>query len=152
MKNIHEKIKKNWRKLQREILGESNRVQLLDEAHIPLKFIRPYANFYRHVASSPTKENRLEFAANRPLLEGDDKDIHQIRCLDHVIGKLTKSFNGSAGIPEKTLAKIQGHVNDVSASLLRVSAYMAIGDKMVPMKQLKYKGKNGQPVIKIKLG
>ncbi|MCE9508607.1 MAG: hypothetical protein K8R48_09910 [Alphaproteobacteria bacterium] len=152
MKNINEKIKKTWRKLQRGFWGESNRVQLVPEDYIPLKWIPSYARFYRHVASSPTLENRLQFAANRPLLEGDDNDIHQIRCLDHVIGKLTQSFNGAAGIPEKTLAKIYGHINDVSSSLLRVSAYMAIGDKMVPVKQLEYGGKDGQPVIKIKLG
>jgi hypothetical protein len=152
MKNISEKIKKTLRKLQRGFWGESNRVQLVPEDYIPLKWVPPYARFYRHIASSPALENRLEFAANRPLLEGDDKDIHQIRCLDHVVGKLTKSFNASAGIPEKTLAKIYSHINDVSGSLLRVNAYMTLGDKMVPVKHLEYGGKNGQPVIKIKLG
>jgi hypothetical protein len=151
MKNIGEKIKKAWRKMQRELSGESNRVSLIPEDYIPLKFIRPYADFYRHIASAPAMENRLEFAANRPLIEGEGNDVHQIRCLDHVIGKLTAAFNDAAPPSDKARAKIESHIADVADSLKRVRAYITIGDKMAPLKYLEY-GKAGGTVVKIKLG
>jgi len=156
MKNPGEKIKKNLRKLQREALGESNRVPLVPEDYIPLrKIFPPYANFYRHVASSPALENRLEFAASRPVIEGESKDIHQIRCLDAMIGKLTKSFNGSARASEKMLAKIYSHINDVSDSLQRISACNAGGGAKTPVECLDYSkeySKGNRVIVKIKLG
>ena len=142
MKNIREKLKKLWRGLQREILGESNRIIVpVAVSHMPA------ATFMSSV-SVPNPDNRLEFEDNKVLLEGEDKDIHRVRCLDAIIGKLSRSFN------QKAQEKIQLHIADVADSLQRVRAYRldgAKGSEKIAVQSLWY-SKIWQDVARIKLG
>jgi hypothetical protein len=144
-KNLNAKIKQLWRNLQREILGESNRKIV----RVPC-FSRFPVPSYTTATSIPNPNNRLEFEDNRVLLEGDTNDIHRIRCLDAMIGKITKSFNSSAAVPKKALAKIERHIADVADSLQRVQAYRLDGEKRA-VEYLWY-SKTCQDIAAVKLG
>lgn len=136
------KIGATLRYLKREILGESNRVQMVPEDYIPLRFFKAYANFYRHVSSAPALENRLVFAASQPVISGADADVHNVRCLDHVIGKIADPFNAAA----KTT--IEKHLADIEDSLARVTAVDADGK---PVREIAY-ARDGKTFLTLKVG
>lgn len=175
-KNIVKKTAALVRKIQREIAGESNRVQMVSDDYLPTvaKVVPAYGNLYRRVISDPALENKLEYAQSAPVIEGSDADVHNVRCFDNLIGKLAKSFNKDAAIlktPElwpdnkKTMNKLQGkvrraidklnrHSNDLAGSFARVTAYTigADGEKQ-PVKELKYNYvDNTLPFFSVKLG
>lgn len=139
---LTKKIGATLRYLKREVLGESNRVQMVPEEYIPLRFFKPYANFYRHVASAPALENKLEFAGGQPVISGADADVHNVRCLDHLLGKISNPFNAAA---QGTIAK---HLADIEDSLVRVSAVGADGQ---PVRELEY-SRDGKTFLKLKVG
>jgi hypothetical protein len=85
------------------------------------------------------------------VLEGEEKDIHAVRCMDAVIGRLLKSFNSSAKGSARAVKKMEGHLLDLAPALKRVQAFTTEGDVKTPVTCLEYVS-NGKPVLKIKLG
>lgn len=151
-KAIDRQIQSAWRKLQRELTGESNRVLMVPEDYIPLQFIPAYVKFYKRMASAPTLESRLEFAAAHPVLEGAPADIHQVRCLDAIIGRLVRAFNrSSVRGSARALRQLKGHIADIAGPLARVTAYTMEGDVKTPVKYLEYPRTTGRP-LRIRLG
>lgn len=126
MKKIIEKLGKFWRGLQREVLGESNKLVIpMPPSH---GFMVPMA-----AASVPNPNNRLQFENSKVMIEGSDWDVHRVRCLDNVIGRLSEGFNA------KSAARLEKHVADVAASLQKVRAYRITDDKQkIPVDQLEY--------------
>ncbi|MCE9508609.1 MAG: hypothetical protein K8R48_09920 [Alphaproteobacteria bacterium] len=140
-KSFGEKLKKFWRGLVREFTGESNRIVLpMTMTHTPMA---PMTS-----ASVPNPNNKLEFENSKVTIEGSFRDVHRVRCLDNMIGRLSRSYN------EKAQKKIDLHIADVADSLKRVSAYtlgVAAETAHIPAEYLEY-SKDGQPIAKIKLG
>jgi len=126
-KNFGEKLKKFWRGLQREFTGESNRMIVpVAVSHMPA------ATFMSSV-SIPNPDNRLEFENSKVVVEGEHRDVHRVRCLDAMIGKLSQSFN------QKAQEKIQLHIEDVANSLRNIRAYKITADQQkIPVRLLEY--------------
>ncbi len=170
---LSQKIGAMLRSLKREIVGESSRVPLVPEEYIPLRFFKAYADMYRRVSSAPTLENRLEFAQGRPVISGDAKDVHNVRCFDRLVNQLIKSFNKEAAIlstPEKWIGnektldmlnskatrvinKLNKHSKDLAASFARVTAVTTGADGVQkPVKELAYAYGGNNPFFSVKLG
>jgi hypothetical protein len=126
-KTFGEKLKKFWRGLVREFTGESNRIIVpVPVSHYP-------AAAYMSSASVPNPDNRLEFENSKVVIEGAHRDVHRVRCLDNMIGKLSQSFN------EKAQKKIQLHIADVADSLQNIRAYKITADQQkTPVEYLEY--------------
>lgn len=123
IKNSIEKIRKLRRGLQRLICGKSNEKTIVTGHSVALVGMTAVPVEITAVVSKTGVENQLEFEKSQAVLLGPDRDVIRVRQLDAMIGKLMKPFNGVARVPGKTIAKIEGHIADVSDSLKRVGAY-----------------------------
>ncbi|MCE9508606.1 MAG: hypothetical protein K8R48_09905 [Alphaproteobacteria bacterium] len=120
---LGEKISKLRRGLQRLICGKSNEKTIVTGHTVALVGGMAVPVDITAVVSKTGVENQLEFEKSQAVLVGPARDVIRVRQLDAMIGKLMKPFNGAAKVPDKTVAKIEGHISDIADSLKRVGAY-----------------------------
>lgn len=147
---LKDKAQKFWRGVQRRAAGPSNQMTSKTEPTVTLDGQWVPSVVVRHDKfENPTQ---LEFETSRPVLAGDARAVHDVRCLDSMIGQLTAPFNRSAApVPDAVVEKILSHGRDLAPAFRRISAHPA-GQPGMRVPELSYtalRSVNGETVPQV---